>query len=76
MTTPRFFSIGMSSVPYIFSVPYVFNPMALLFTWDIGQFITVDTPAYVACYFFLVILPFVVPGIGIILSRYTVRLPW
>ena len=58
----------MSSIPYWFKDTYKYQPLALLYVYNLN-FLGVDTLHYILGYFFLLILPFILPGLGIIISR-------
>ena len=69
-TPPRTVALITSSLPYMFKDTYKFQPLALLFVYNL-DFLGVDTQKYILGYFFLVILPFLIPGLGIVVSRLT-----
>lgn len=53
----------------MFGTTYSYQPLALLFVYNL-DFLNVDTKEYILGYFFLVILPFLIPGLGIVVSRH------
>lgn len=57
----------MSSIPYMFKDTYKYQPLALLYVYSL-EFLKVGTPSYILGYFFLLILPFFLPGLGIVIS--------
>ncbi|XP_063682603.1 follicle-stimulating hormone receptor-like [Bolinopsis microptera] len=61
----------ISFFPFMFQTKYKYNPWALLYVWQVEDLFDRDgwtTAAFKATYFFVLIFPFVIPGIGIIIS--------
>ena len=68
INTFRVVALLMSSIPYMFKDTYKYQPLALLYVYSL-EFLKVGTPSYILGYFFLLILPFFLPGLGIVISR-------
>ena len=64
----RLIALLTSSIPFLFNETYKYQPLALLYVYNLN-FLGVDTLSYTLGYFFLLILPFILPGLGIVISR-------
>ena len=69
----RLIALLTSSIPFLFNETYKYQPLALLYVYNLN-FLGVDTLNYTLGYFFLLILPFILPGLGIVISRYLLKL--